>query len=153
MYTITKKFRNLPAAHRQHMHGGHCSQIHGHEWGFDVTFTSTKLDENNFVVDFGRLKLLRSWFEEHFDHTLLLNQDDPQLPRLREVLGHTGLARIIVVPSCGAEGLAKFVFESFHALFSNTTDEYLSRLVRENGLSILAVTVHEDDKNNATYQL
>ena len=62
--TCTKTYFDVPFAHRQHLHDGHCSFIHGHNWDIRVTFGCERTDENGFVVDFGKLKFLKAWIEE-----------------------------------------------------------------------------------------
>lgn len=153
MTTIKKRYDNLPFAHRQPKHSGHCALIHGHNWSFEFQFGATELDENGFVVDFGELKWLRQWLEERFDHTLVLNEDDPLLAYLEDVLtiGHGGsgldpirLAKIIIVPNCGAEGLASYIFSQIQ----------LELELRYGGrVHLVAVTVYEDTKNTATFQV
>ncbi|MEZ4433662.1 MAG: 6-carboxytetrahydropterin synthase [bacterium] len=44
---------------------------------------ATNAPRNGFVVDFGGLKVVKSWLTEHFDHTLLLDADDPLLQSFR----------------------------------------------------------------------
>jgi len=144
-YTCKKQYRNLPAAHRQPKHDGHCALIHGHDWGFDITFQRTnradRLDENGFVFDFGKLKEVKAMLEDTFDHTLLLNQDDPQKEHLIEVLGEE-LAKIVILPSCSAEGLAKYVYEEADAIV---------RKLSNGGVKVTEVVCHEDEKNSASY--
>lgn len=149
MITVTKSYRDLPAAHRQPNHDGHCRLIHGHNWGFDITFACRELDANGFVIDVGKLKAVKQWLERHFDHTLLLNEDDPHLQFLENTLQQHSLflTDIVIVPNCGMEGLARFVATSLNGqgrvLFG---EEAHSRCVR-----IVSVTCHEDGKNSATY--
>lgn len=141
--TCSKRFNDLPFAHRQPNHSGHCSLIHGHNWSFEFEFRATELDRNGFVIDFGDLKWIRHWLEEKFDHTLVLNNDDPCLSRLSDDLtGHGALARIITVPNCGAEGLASYVFQEINR---HLAVSYAGRV------SLTRVTVFEDSRNSATY--
>ena len=98
--------RQTPAAHRQPKHDGHCRHIHGHNWAFEITFACDTLDECGFVVDFGKLKEVGVWFGLCFDHTLLVNADDPALESLEKNLDFAGLAKVAVVSDCGCEGLA-----------------------------------------------
>ena len=109
------------------------------------------LDANGFVVDVGKLKFVKEFLVKHFDHTLLLNRDDPWLPFLNFHLedvtdpqmplnGCVELAKIVVVPNCGMEALAKFVFDHVNTL-----------LPQERGLRVLSVVCLEDSKNTATY--
>ena len=161
-FTITKTWQDFPAAHRQPNHDGHCRWIHGHDWRFDITFGCNELDENNFVIDFGKLELVRDFLRDQFDHTLLLNQDDPFLEHLKQSLSSKGapagfegqgvetvsdFANIKVVPNCGSEGLAKFVFDEVMVMFRGPAfNEAWKR-----GVFVSSVTVWEDSKNRATY--
>jgi len=155
--TCTKRYDNLPFAHRQHRHAGHCRFIHGHNWGFEFEFIARLLDHNGFVIDFGDLKWLKKWLEDMFDHTLVLNHDDPALKYLQEgLLNPQGLqaeyvaldslfpfADIRVVPNAGAEGLAEYVYKAVNELVMDKTFDRVQ---------VLRVTVFEDSKNSATYR-
>lgn len=150
MHTIRKLFQNLPFAHRQPAHPGHCRLIHGHNWSFALTFACRELEPGtNFVIDFGDLKWVRNFLERHFDHTLVLNLDDPELDYLRETLTRNEpadafrLAKIILVPSCGAEGLAQFVFDEI--------DGTLRGMTGKRPVWLVSVEAMEDEKNSATY--
>lgn len=153
LISITKRFANLPFAHRQHLHDGHCRLIHGHNWDFEVELRADSLDENGFVVDFGKLKWMRQWFENNFDHTLVLNEADPALRYLREGLCDPAgsgpevkelfpFAKIVVVPNCGAEGLAKWVLWELNRRLREVIG--IDRNVR-----IYRVRAFEDEKNSA----
>jgi 6-pyruvoyltetrahydropterin/6-carboxytetrahydropterin synthase len=146
MHTVTKSYRDLPAAHRQPKHDGHCRLIHGHNWGFDIVFVCEQLDENGFVIDVGKLKPVKAWLEYNFDHTLLLNVDDPSLHLLTTQLGQE-FARVVPVLNCGMEGLAKFVFESLESLLETQFPDD----VCDRALSVIEVVCWEDSKNRASY--
>lgn len=149
MITCTKTYADLPFAHRQHMHAGHCALIHGHNWSITFTFTAAVLDECGFVVDFGKLKWLKSWLNERFDHTLVLNANDPKLDYLGSCLttgqpGYPVFAKIIVVPDCSCEGLAGWLFTEVSSLLRCRED------LGARGVRLLRVVVQEDSKNSAT---
>jgi 6-pyruvoyltetrahydropterin/6-carboxytetrahydropterin synthase len=59
MITCSKTYRDIPFAHRQHRHEGHCSFLHGHNWSVEIEFACSQLDERGFVVDFGGLGYLK----------------------------------------------------------------------------------------------
>lgn len=80
--TCKKRYDDIPFAHRQWNHKGHCAHIHGHNWSFEFEFVSKSLDANGFVVDFGKLQFLKNWLNETFDHKLVISKDDPKLPLL-----------------------------------------------------------------------
>lgn len=146
--TCSKTYVELPFAHRQPNHAGHCALIHGHGWTFTFTFTATHRDECGFVVDFGGLKWLKAWLEERFDHTLVLNETDPMLPYLRSALDSQPgeregrpLAKIVTVPDCSAEGLADYL---------RTEVDALMRAHTANRVGVISVVVEEDARNSAT---
>jgi len=153
--SCTKKYIDLPFAHRQPNHTGHCALIHGHSWGFDFTFATAQLDECGFVIDFGKLGWLKNWLNRMFDHTLVLNETDPCLGLLKATLvdsvvageelgngvGAVDLAKIIEVPDCSCEGLATYVLKEVgNLLYTHTNGR----------VSLVQVTVHEDSKNSAS---
>lgn len=139
MYTCTKQYFDIPFAHRQHAHDGHCALIHGHNWGVTIEFAANELDECGFVVDFGKLKAFKTYLER-FDHALVLNHNDPKLPELLN-LQRDGFAKIVLVDSCSSEGLAQHFLDTFSAMVRHDYGERVR---------IFSVTVTEDSKNSAT---
>lgn len=141
MLTCTKVYPDLPFAHRQHRHDGHCQLVHGHNWTFVFTFGCRETDGNGFVVDFGRLKFIKRWLEDTFDHACVFNEDDP----LRETLvGAAAEAwKPVVVPDCSCEGLARLAFERVDALVRG---ESAGRAF------LVAVEVREDARNSARFE-
>lgn len=143
-YRSTKTFSNLPCAHRQHRHDGVCAFVHGYSRSFYFLFGATQLDRCGFVVDFGKLKLLKAWLDSNFDHTLLLNADDHLLPLFREVEAQGG-ARIILPPyGPGMEGSAHWALEAAQG-FLDGDHATASRCY------VVAVECRENDKNSAIY--
>lgn len=138
--TITKTYENLKAAHRQWRHPGHCHFVHGENWTLHLTFKAERLDEQNFVVDFGGLRPLRDKLEHLFDHTLLIDQDDPQRTVFEE-MHKQQLADVRFLPSASAEGLCRYVFE--------LADQFVRELT-SNRVWVEQVVVEEDAKNTAT---
>jgi 6-pyruvoyltetrahydropterin/6-carboxytetrahydropterin synthase len=140
MFTCSKIYSDIPFAHRQHRHPGHCAFIHGHNWAFTFTFGCRQLDENGFVVDFGALKYIRRWFEENLDHACVFNRDDPDRETLTAAV--PGAYKTYIVENCSAEGLAKHLFEVADTLVRTET---LGRAF------VLNVRVDEDSRNSATF--
>lgn len=140
MLTCSKTYTDIPFAHRQHRHDGHCSLIHGHNWSLRFTFACDRPDANGFVVDFGDLKYIREWIERTLDHACLFNAGDP----LREALVGTAPQawKPLVVESCSAEGIARFVFESIDPLVREQTADRAW---------LVSIEVAEDSKNAARY--
>ena len=76
-YTCSKQFLDFPCCHRQWSHPGHCHFLHGYSRSFKFWFAAEKLDKYGFVVDFSSLKPLEKLLKQQFDHTFLVNEDDP----------------------------------------------------------------------------
>ncbi len=140
MLTCKKSYRDIPFAHRQHRHAGHCALIHGHNWAITLTFTCRETDANGFVVDFGDLGYLKSWIAEHLDHACLFNADDPELDGLLANAGK--FFKPYVLPNCSCEGLA----EHLHGIF-----DPMVRDATAGRAWIIAVEIEEDSKNSACY--
>ena len=141
---ITKRFGEYPFAHRQPTHAGHCAQVHGHGWVFDVSFTSDRTDESGFIVDFGKMDALKARFTEMFDHTLLISKSDPKLGVFL-ALHQEGLASVVQVDDGSCEGLARLVFFETVRWIVACPD------LVERGVKVVSVTCHEDSKNSATH--
>jgi len=141
MLTCTKSYRDIPFAHRQHCHEGHCALVHGHNWSITLTFACRETDVNGFVVDFGKLKYLKAWIEEHLDHALVLNADDPRREAIVESL--EGIAKPYVVANCSCEGLCRHL----HGIF-----DPMVRKETAGRAWITAVEIEEDFKNSARYE-
>jgi len=47
---------DISFAHHVRGHAGHCINLHGHTWKFEVGLEADELDAEGFVVDFGVLK-------------------------------------------------------------------------------------------------
>lgn len=144
MYTCQKTYTDIPFAHRQHRHDGHCSFIHGHNWSFSFTFGCKKLDECGFVVDFGKLKPIREWIDEHLDHACVFNRDDPLLERFQALKEESGklVFHAYVVDLCSSEGLAKHLYEVIDPMIREMTD---------GRAFVTRVDVVEDSRNSAAY--
>ena len=137
----TKSFWNYPCSHRQWRHGGHCAFIHGYSRSFHFTFEASELDSFGFVVDFGAFKKFREMLDKWFDHTLLLNADDPLLEEFR-ALESKGACKITVLPNVGMEGTAHFLYQKMNDFLSVET---------AGRATCVKVEVRENDKNSAIY--
>ena len=66
-YTSTKTYRNLPCAHRQWKHDGHCAYIHGYSREYTFHFEAMSFDKHGWVVGFGDLKKLKEYLVDMYD--------------------------------------------------------------------------------------
>lgn len=141
MFTTIKRFIGFPCSHRQHTHDGACRFVHGYSRWFEFEFWSPEADtETLFIVDFGKLKWLRAQLDEWFDHTLLINADDPELARFLK-LHDDGLAKVTVLPNVGMEAVAIYLWSFVEA-----------RLRAEGSkVRVIRVTVGENEKNSGQW--
>ena len=108
MYTSTKLFREFPNAYRNPNSITDCYLLHGYCRDFYFIFGSKTLDKQGFVFDFGDLDHVKHWLEEKFDHTVLLQADDPFLSDFLK-LQELGVMRVITLPLVTCEGIAEYV--------------------------------------------
>lgn len=141
MLLSTKRYENFPCCHRQWRHEGSCSLVHGYSRSFTIIFGATQLDKCGFVMDFGKLRDVKAWLEYVFDHTCLINDDDPELKTFQE-LHQKGVLSLRTLPNVGMEGTAQFVLEAVHAMVSEATDKRVF---------VVAVEARENSKNSAWY--
>lgn len=154
-YTSTKKFDNFSVALRQWkaVHS-HCQLLHGYAFEIKIWFSSVnedvskQLDDMNWIVDFGGFKEkpngngLRSWLDHMFDHTLLIEADDPYLPVFMDM--HTSrICNLRIVEKMGAESIAKMIYDKLNDTLSKT-DAGRSKVIK--------VELFENNKNSAIYE-
>jgi 6-pyruvoyltetrahydropterin/6-carboxytetrahydropterin synthase len=117
----TKTFGNYTVALRQHkaVHS-HCKLLHGYALKFTVIFEADKLDDMNWVVDFGSFERsgVKAWMNKMFDHTLLIEKDDPYLDIFKG-LEVERLCDLRVLDAMGCESLALMVFNKLNEFLKN----------------------------------
>ncbi len=149
-YQSTKKFDNFSVALRQHKaQHSHCHLLHGYAFEFKVWFESKEeleekqLDEMNWIVDFGIFSRngLKDWLNDMFDHTVLIEKDDPMRPLFEEFPQYK-IGKVHFMDRMGAESMAKLVFDKFNDVFSKT----------EGGrVKVVKVECFENSKNSSIY--
>ena len=99
----------------------HCHLLHGYSLAFKFTFGCNELDNKNWAVDFGGLKPLKKWLEDHFDHKTALDMKDHHLEKFRE-LEKLDLMSIVLFDGVGAEKFAEHAFRFADNLITVKTD-------------------------------
>ena len=99
----------------------HCHLLHGYSLAFTFTFGCTELDNKNWAVDFGGLKPLKAWLEDHFDHKVAVDANDPEMETML-MLQNLGLAEIRVFEGVGAEKFAEHAWRFADTLIREATD-------------------------------
>ena len=141
MLICSKSYFNIPFSHRQHLHDGNCSKIHGHNWAITLEFECSELDKNGFVVDFGNLKYIQNFINNNLDHASLFSKNDTIIKKLMSS-EYKSLLKVLWVKNSSCEGIAKFLFKEFSKLVKNNEG---------NRVWIKTLTLYEDSKNFVTY--
>lgn len=143
MYTCSKQFEGFPCCHRQANHPGQCHFVHGYSRSFTCWFGAKRLDKYGFVVDFSSFKELRLILENQFDHTFLVNHDDPLLANWQQ-LHELGALDLRIMQNVGMEASAHWVWQK--------TNEILQQ--RGDGRNwCWKVEARENSKNAACWEL
>ena len=134
-----KRTHEICAGHRVYGHESKCAHLHGHAYVFDLVCEAPGgLDHLGRVIDFGVIKSrLCSWLEDHWDHRMLLWEQDPACHSLR-LIDPEAVVPLPLNPT--AENLASmFVMAIAPELLLGT------------GVVLTECTVHETSKCSATY--
>jgi 6-pyruvoyltetrahydropterin/6-carboxytetrahydropterin synthase len=144
MYTSTKFFKEIgPCAYRNWKSDTDCYMLHGYDRSFKFVFGASHLDKQGFVVDFGGLKAIKRQLEDWFDHTVILQADDPLVNTFRELTAK-GHCKLQTFPLISCEGLAEYV------------GEYVDYMLHEaNGGRnwVVSCEMIEAEKNSAIYSV
>lgn len=154
-YISTKKFINFSVALRQ-WKASHssCALLHGYAFEIKVWFASNEedidkqLDDMNWIVDYGGFKPapkgngLRAWLDDMFDHTTLIEKDDPYLDFF-QTAAMEGLMKLVIMDKMGAESVAKLIFDKFNDVLSKTD---------AGRCKVIKVECFENDHNSSIYE-
>ena len=123
--------------------------MHGYGISFRVTFEGD-LDDRNWVWDFGGMKRAKTkilgrspkdWMDYMFDHTVIVAQDDPELPVFQD-LNKAGTIQLRIVEATGAEKFAEFIYNKLNNFVIEETS---------NRVKVTQVEFMEHNKNTAIY--
>ena len=132
MFRVTQEI-DFCYGHRLLNYDGKCRNLHGYNGRAVIVMESESLDTRGMVVDFSDIKKsLRTWINDNLDHRMILNENDPVLPYLRELN------------------------EPLHVVDQNPTAENIARLIFEQaqkeGFPVLEVSLWETPKAFASYR-
>ena len=100
--------RGLSCCFRQWKAESHCHLLHGYALAITLTFEADELDHRRWVVDFGAMQPVEAFLRATFDHTVVADRDDPQLPML-QALHDAHLGDLVVLDGVGCESFAKHI--------------------------------------------
>ncbi len=131
MYRVTREIR-FCYGHRLLNYNGKCRHLHGHNGRAVITLEAPRLDPLGMVLDFGQIKeVVAAWIDETLDHRMLLHEDDPALPWLRQM----GEPVFVMNVNPTAENIARLIFD----------------FVADQGFPVVEVQLWETDHCFATY--
>jgi 6-pyruvoyltetrahydropterin/6-carboxytetrahydropterin synthase len=83
MFTISKAYHwevKWCSAHQlTHLEEGHkCSRMHGHNYKLVIFLQSQELNKDGFVIDFGKLQVIKDFIMQNWDHRNLSEILHPQ---------------------------------------------------------------------------
>jgi len=122
----------------------HCHFIHGYRLVAKFWFSCDKLDDKNWVVDFGGLKELKNILEKQFDHTFCVSADDPLLSYFKQLHDLGAVDLRVMENGVGIERTAEWCF--------NQADKHIRELTN-NRCCVDRVEVWEHEKNSAIYSV
>ena len=142
MFKSTKVIELGSCAFRQPTATSHCRFLHGYRLTAKFWFEADSLDENNWVVDFGGLKELKTILQTQFDHTTCVSRTDPKITIFKQ-MRDSGLCDLRVMDGVGIEKFAEWCH--------GTADEHVQQLT--NGrCKCVKVEVFEHENNSAIYE-
>ena len=145
MYQSTKTYGNevgLSCCFRQYKADSHCNKLHGYSLGFRFTFEAAKLDERNWVYDFGNCKWIKAYLQDKFDHKLVVARDDPIN---EDEFLHTTLSNIADIRYMDNVGCEKFAESVFNHVAPKIEKSTKGRV------SLFSVECFEHGANSAIY--
>ena len=179
LYKVTKTYGHnlgLSTTFRQWRATSHCRFLHGYALEVKLVFAAPKLNDNNWVIDFGSLKPVKAWLANNFDHKTLVAEDDPALPLFKQLAGWDDvelgwrdpkkpkefistkpIMDLVVVPMVGCEGFAKWIAENVNNIlfrpssFDGNTNPLGLQGGADNGVYLESVEVREHSANSAIY--
>jgi 6-pyruvoyltetrahydropterin/6-carboxytetrahydropterin synthase len=141
MISVTKDF-TFSYAHRLIKgYKGHCRFNHGHNAHVYITvdlYGDRTLNKFGFVEDFGKIKIVKKWVDENWDHAALVNsQDKSWLTWLKK----------------NKQKRYEFYIGNGNPTVENMCKELLSvaqKLLNNDRVFVSKVTIFETDSSSAT---
>ena len=121
MFKSTKIIELGSCAFRQPTATSHCRFLHGYRLTAKFWFEAKTLDQNNWVVDFGGLKELKSVLQDQFDHTTCISRLDPKLDEFKR-LEQAGVCDLRIMDGVGIEKFAEWCWSTANKHVVKITD-------------------------------
>ncbi len=123
-----KKIFKAEVAHRlASSYSKRCQSFHGHSYTFEVVLSSPRMNTDEMLMDFGKVKAKINNFMDSFDHSMVLYNEDPFTPAMIDIMDKGKMRYMIVPYNPTAERMA----------------EHIVRVALEVGLPISSCKVNE----------
>ena len=143
-YISTKTYNHnigLSCAFRQwRAKHSHCKYLHGYSLSVRLNFKG-KLNDRNWVYDFGDLKFVKQFLQDTFDHKTVIAEDDPELESFKQ-LEEKGLIQLVIIPHVGCEKFAEYICKQIAPSIQVNSNERVK---------LMSVEVREHSGNSAIY--
>lgn len=152
IYRVTKIYGHnlgLSACFRQWRATSHCRFLHGYALQVELTFAAPRLNDNNWVIDFGSLKPIKQWLCDTFDHKTLVAIDDPEFVNF-QMMHSSGLIDMIAVERTGCEAFAAMIRDKVEGLLEELALDEQLQGGTSNGVYLEKVEVREHGANSAS---
>ena len=70
----------IDTSHRLLHYKGKCANLHGHRWKIEIWIEGEPDPVTKILIDYSMIKKI----VEKYDHQIILNKDDPMVPRIQE---------------------------------------------------------------------
>jgi len=140
-FTSTKILELGSCAFRQPKAESHCKFLHGYRLTAKFWFGANRLDDNNWVVDFGGFDHLKKLLKDQFDHTTVIDKNDPYIDSFKG-LADAGVLDLRVMDGVGIEKFAEYCFKVSNSFIKEQSE---GRCWVDN------VEVFEHENNSAIY--
>jgi len=139
-FHVRTTFDNLPCCHRSSTNPGNRYFLHGYERAFEIEFACAETEPDGLVVGSRALKKVRKALRKQFDHTTLVDANDPERD-LFELLAKRGVIDLRIMENSGMEGSTAWVFE--------TVDSIVGRITRGR-VWVSGIKARESDSKGVT---
>lgn len=142
---VSRKFK-FDCAHKlNYLSNKHpCKNIHGHTYVVETIIFANKLNDQGFVVDFGKLKQFQYFLDNKFDHALVLTKDDK---KLIEQINQYCFYKTFQLPDMYNNTSA----ENFAHYLTSVLDDMLQDFDEYQNLNRIEVKVWETSNNCAAF--
>jgi len=141
MYSVNKQFE-FEASHKLLLdYGSPCTNIHGHSYKVDIQLFSDTLDKNGMVIDFTKMKRVKDWVMNYWDHSVIISEKDKDLELYQNMVN----VKVFEFPHSNvtAELMAEHICK--------LTEDQIAPRLRER-LKKIRIIVWETTNNCATFE-